>query len=104
VSLNRCEDALLHYVRAQADEHRYWHGRVLELDRQPDSLNERTARLERELRAYAAERSRSDRALGDAFGAGAVSLRNLAEYLLRTWPPPRPARRPASSPMPDGAR
>jgi len=97
VSLNRCEDAFLHYVRSQADELRFWQGRVLEVDGQPGPLADRTAALERELRAYAAERARSDRALAEAFGAGTVSLRNLAEYLLRAWPPPRPAKRPSSA-------
>lgn len=93
MSLNRCEDAFLHYVRSHADELRFWQGRVLEIDRLPSPLADRTAVLERELRAYAAERTRSDRALGESFGTGTVSLRNLAEYLLRTWPPPRPVKR-----------
>lgn len=96
VSLNRCEDAFLHYLRSQPDEHRFWHARVLEADRQPGPAEARTAELERALRAYAAERARSDLGLGEELGAGRISLRNLAEFLLRSWPPPRPTKRPAA--------
>jgi hypothetical protein len=95
VSLNRCEEAFLHYLRSHPDEHRFWHARVLAAAREPGPADARTAELERALRAYAAERTRSDAAQGDALGAGRVSLRNLAEYLLRTWPPPPPLKRPA---------
>jgi hypothetical protein len=97
VSLNRCEDAFLAYLRAHADEHRFWHARVLEVERLPRPLEDRTALLERELRDYAAERARSRPELADALGAGSVSLRNLAEYLLRLWPPPRPPKRQGSA-------
>lgn len=89
VSLNRCEDALLRYVRDHAEEQRYWSARVLVWDRAGGELESRAAGLERELRDYAAERGRADAALREAFGAGRVSLRNLAEYLLRLWTPPR---------------
>lgn len=90
MSLNRCEEAFLHYLRSHPDEERFWREQVLAADRGPGPAEERTAALERSLRAYAAERARSDPACGETLGAGQVSLRNLAEYLLRTWPPPRP--------------
>jgi len=95
VSLNRCEESLLRYVCDQADEKRHWTERVLRCERAGASRESCIADLERELRAYAAERGRADAALGEAFGAGRVSLRNLAEYLLTMWTPPRP--RPPSS-------
>lgn len=95
MSLNRCEESLLHYVRDRPDEHRFWSARVLELDRGEGSAGARVATLERELRAYAVERGRADPALLDTFGGGRVSLRNLAEYLLAVWTPPRPPRRRA---------
>lgn len=91
VSLNRCEEALLHYLRSNPDEQRFWHARVLAVDRSLDPREERTAELERALRAYARERARADASLDETLGAGHVSLRNLAELLLATWPPPRPA-------------
>jgi hypothetical protein len=92
VSLNRCEDALLRYVRTHPDEHRFWTARVLDLDRAGGSPAERTQALEGELRAYAAERIRADPGLADAFGAARTSLRNLAEHLLSAWTPPRPVK------------
>jgi hypothetical protein len=91
VSLNRCEDALLAYLRAHPDEERFWHGRVNACDRAEGSRESRAAGLERELRAYAAERGRADPSLREALGAGTVRLRNLAEYLLAAWTPPRVA-------------
>lgn len=96
MSLNRNEDELLRYLRRHPDEQRFWQARVLEIDRRPDSAEGRALTLERELRRYAAERAASDATLGEAIGAGQVSLRNLAEYLLRAWPPPREPRRPSS--------
>jgi hypothetical protein len=96
VSLNRCEEAFLHYLRSHPDEQRFWHTRVLAAASEDGPADERTAELERALRAYAAERTRSDAAAGATLGSGQVSLRNLAEYLLRTWPPPRPVKRPAA--------
>src|SRR5262245_1375361 len=85
VSLNRCEDALLHYLRANPDEQRFWTARVLAVDGGADSREEKTAMLERELRAYAAERAVADAGLREALGAGRVSLRNLAEHVLALW-------------------
>lgn len=99
MSLNRAEEALRHYFRSHPDEQRHWHARVLALANATAPSETRAGTLARELRAYAAERATADAALGEAFGAGSVSLRNLAELLLATWPPPRPRR--SSSQRPD---
>jgi hypothetical protein len=93
VSLNRCEDALLKYVRGRADEERFWRTRVLAIDGNGGPLEHRAAKLESDLRDYAAERARADATLHDKFGAGAVRMRNLAEYLLAVWTPPKGPRR-----------
>jgi hypothetical protein len=89
VSLNRCEDALLKYVRGRADEERFWRTRVLAIEGNGGPLERRAAELESDLRDYAAERARADATLQDTFGAGVVRLRNLAEYLLAVWTPPK---------------
>lgn len=89
MSLNRDEDLLLRYLHDHPDEERFWRARVLEIDRAATELPARTASLERELRAYAAERSRAEASLQRAFGTGPVSVRNLAEHLFRVWAPPR---------------
>lgn len=101
VSLNRCENALLHYLRAHPDEQRFWTARVLDVDRAALSREEKSATLERELRAYAAERAMADAVLRDGLGAGRVSMRNLAEHVLALWTPPR-ASASRSSPQPRG--
>lgn len=90
VSLNRCEEALLRYVRDRPDEKRFWSARVLAVDGAGGALEGRVAGLDRELRDYAAERGRADAALLDTFGGGRVSMRNLAEHLLFLWTPPKP--------------
>lgn len=95
VSLNRSEDALFDYLRAHADEERFWRSRVVELERASRSANSRAMRLANELREYALERGRANPSLEEALGAGRVSMINLAEYLLRVWttPAPRPKKR-----------
>jgi len=90
VSLNRCEEALLRYVSERPDEKRFWSARVLAVDGAGGALEARVAGLDRELRAYAAERGRADAALLDTVGGGRVSMRNLAEHLLHLWTPPKP--------------
>ena len=90
MSLNRCEEALLRYVTDRADEKRFWLARVLEWDRASGPLEARVAGLDGQLREYAAERGRADPSLADTFGAGRVSMRNLAEHLLGLWTPPKP--------------
>lgn len=93
MSLNRCEDAFLLYLRDHPDEQRFWQARVLDAARANAPDEQRAADLERALRDYAAERARSNPVLDETLGGGRVSLRNLAEYLLRTWPPAKPAKR-----------
>ncbi len=93
VSLNRSEDALLSYLRAHPDEERFWRARAQDLDRGPAAREDLGVLLERELRDYAAERVNVAPALRDAFGAGKVSLRNLAEYAILSWTTPRPAKK-----------
>lgn len=90
MSLNRCEESLLKYVRKHPDEERFWKARVLAIDEEGGPLERRAAALESELREYAAERSGTDAGLNDSFGAGVVRLRNLSEYMLAVWPPPKP--------------
>jgi hypothetical protein len=90
VSLNRAEDAVLSYMLAHADEERFWRARVLEIDRAGGALVARSNLLTRELQDYAAERAGSVAALRD-LAETRVSMRNLAEYLLFTWTPPKPA-------------
>lgn len=89
MSLNRCENALLAYLRDHPDETRFWTARVLEIDRAPGTPDSRASQLDQELRTYVAERTRADPSLIETIGNGIVSMRNFAEYLLAVWTPPR---------------
>lgn len=95
MSLNRCEQAIFDYWERHLDEKRHWQRKVMEITRLTRPADEVARGLERELRAYLAERSGHVPALRDAQGGGgrAVSLLNLSEYLVRLWgPEPKPKR------------
>ncbi|HEX9783898.1 MAG TPA: hypothetical protein VGA56_14340 [Opitutaceae bacterium] len=89
MSLNRSEDALLSYLRAHPDEERYWRTRVQDLERGGGAREELSKQLEREFKNYAEERATAAPMLRAEFGAGRVSMRNLAEFALFTWTTPR---------------
>jgi len=92
MSLNRCEQTVFEYWERAPDERRHWHGKVVALTRGGADMS--LARgLERELWAYAVERSPHVPALRELRleSGPKVSMLNLAEYLIRLWgPPPKP--------------
>ena len=92
MSLNRYEQILYDYVTAHPDEHRYWRDRVLELDHRSGRRESIVLELNSELWGYFEERSRHLNAFNTAVDphGGRISMLNLAEYLLATWPPPKP--------------
>jgi hypothetical protein len=94
MSLNRAEQRLFDYIQSRTEEVRYWRERVLEIDRQPVTRETLSRQLADDLSSYFEERSRHEVELRQEAGEAPrrVSLRNLAEYLLNTWPPPRPKR------------
>lgn len=95
MSLNRYEQAVFEYWERQPDEKRHWRAKIESATRGPAGMD--VARgLERELWAYAKERSPFVPALRDvAAGGGRVSFLNLAELLVRLWGPlPKPKPRP----------
>src|SRR5258708_37086948 len=97
MSLNQCEQMVDDYWQRQPDELRVWQSKVRSLagNRAPDpSL---VMALNADLWAYVEERS----AVASPFkewaahnGLRKTSMLNLAEYLLRIWLPPRPAKKP----------
>lgn len=96
MSLNRYEQAIFDYWARQPDEGRHWRAKVVEATAGGRGGAEVAWRLERELRAYAQERSAHVASLREfAAGAGRVSLLNLAEHLIRLWGPlPKPKKPP----------
>lgn len=98
MSLNRYEQTLLTYIEHHPEEGRFWRQKLQELvgERAGDTLGA-AGDLERALWEYYVERSQQVAALRDLNTGGLrrVSLRNLADYLLRVWGPPPKPKRPA---------
>jgi hypothetical protein len=95
MSLNRAEQRLFDYIQAQAEERQYWMRKVQSMSAEAADPAEAAARLDRELWRYNVERSAVVPVLREAAsreGMGRVSMRNLAELILRLWTAPKPTR------------
>lgn len=98
MSLNRHEHLLHDYLHAHADELRHWRDVVRREARDAADPHAASLTLERELWRYYEERAQVAepfRDLARREGLRRVSLRNLAELLIRLWaadvlPPPDP--------------
>jgi hypothetical protein len=94
MSLNRTEQLLFDYIQKNPDERQHWQEKVRTLAKiVPEERA--AATLEGELWRYYEERSRVAAPfleIARREGIRKISLRNLAEYLLRVWSPPRPKR------------
>ncbi len=99
MSLNRSEQMVHDYLQANPDEQRHWQGVVratAERERDPHAA---AAALDHDLWAYYQERAgvvSPFREEAAREGLRRISMRNLAEYLLRLWGPAR--KRPAGQP------
>lgn len=98
MSLNRSEQQLFEYIEANRDERHFWEYKVREFAAKAPEKSEAVVLIERELWRYFVERSAVVPRFKEAAareGLRRVSLKNLAEYVLRMWAPPRPVRRAA---------
>lgn len=99
MSLNRSEQRIYDYLQSQADERQYWKTKVQKTSGDSGDNADAAARvLELELWRYYVERSEVVAALRQAAqgeGAQRMSMRNLAELLLRLWVEPRPKPKPS---------
>ena len=97
MSLNRGEQVLCDYVESHPEERSFWVERVRRAAaQQPDRVGA-TRWLAEELQQYHAERLAMVPALAAQTTGGVLprtSLMNLAEYWLRLWAEPKPAKRP----------
>jgi hypothetical protein len=96
MSLNRSEQLVFDYLQTHPEERQHWREKVLAVERREPDPHAAAASLERELWRYYQERSQvapAFRGHGLSETTQRVSLRNLAEYLLRLWVPLRPKRR-----------
>ena len=96
MSLNRFEQTVFDYIQNHVDERQFWREKVREVaaaDRNHFAVG---GLLEIELRRYCLERSHVVAPIRDFVNASPnrLSLRNLAEHLLRIWGPVRPAKAP----------
>ena len=91
MALNQIEQRLFDYMQKNLDERHFWEQKVRALAAAHVDDFAAGAALDAEIRAYASERVRVVESLSD-MPAG-VSMRNLAEYLLRVWAPPRPKKK-----------
>ena len=90
MSLNRYEQMLLDYVRDHQDESDYWQGIVRDLGHTHPGRIGRVQELNRLLWSYFRERADHAPPFSDVFsreGQAAISMRNLAEYLIERWTP-----------------
>lgn len=97
VSLNRSEQRLHEYIEANREERHFWQQKVRKLQSELVDTAAVTHRLEAELWRYNVERSSVVRSLKEAAaheGLKRISLRNLADYLLRMWGMPLKPKKP----------
>jgi hypothetical protein len=100
MSLNKSEQRLFDYVQRHAEERHYWETKVREAAARLEPA-EASVALDAELWRYLEERASVVREFGEYRGAKRVSLRNLAEHLLRLWVEPR-VKKKSANPGPSG--
>ena len=98
MSLNRSEQLLHDYVQQHREERQFWQNKVRVIVTASADIPSAVARLDGELWRYFEERSSVVPVFVSAArscGTKRISMKNLAEYLVRLWTEPRP-RKPAA--------
>jgi hypothetical protein len=96
MSLNRSEQQVLAYIQRNPEERHYWEQKVRAVAVAEADVHAASLVLDAQLWGYVQERARvvaEFREYGPMPGSATakrISLRNLAEYLLRMWLPPKP--------------
>ena len=101
MSLNRNEQMVYDYLHAQPEERRHWEGVVKREASRATDPHSAAFSLEGELWRYYVERAavaEPFRGIARREGMARMSMRNLAELLLRLWAPPPPKTKPRSAP------
>jgi hypothetical protein len=101
MSLNRSEQALFDYIKGHPDERQYFQDKVHALVRANDEAPVAVARIDSELWRYYEERSSVVPAFKEAarmYGPKRISMKNLAELLVRLWVEPKPRKSNGSGP------
>jgi hypothetical protein len=95
MSLNNVEQILFDYLQHHTEERHFWQAKVRELMEKSDNDFAAATGLAQGLWMYYEERCRAVPLFHEAYareGLRRISLRNLAEHLMRIWGPVRPAR------------
>lgn len=98
MSLNRSEQMVFDYIQAHAEERQFWVDKVQKTSARAGDPHAAVFLLEGDLWGYFEERSgvaSPFREQARREGVQRTSMKNLAEYLLRLWAPPKPKKRPA---------
>jgi len=93
MSLNRSEQLVFDYVQTHAEERHHWMEKVRKAVAANGDEHAAAAHLAGELWHYYEERSAvvtSFREIAVREGLRRISMKNLAEYLIRVWTVPRP--------------
>ncbi len=101
MSLNAAEQMIFDYVQSHPEERHYWVEKVRTTLAQAGDEHVAAARLALELWRYYEERSavvQPFKGHAEREGARRISMKNLAEHLLRLWTPPR-RKQPAPPPL-----
>ena len=97
MSLNRSEQQLFEYIEGNREERQFWEHKVREFDAKLSDRALAACSIESELWRYFVERSAvvpKFKHAAEHEGLRRISLKNLAEYLLRIWGAPKVAKRP----------
>jgi hypothetical protein len=92
MSLNRTEQLLFDYIQNRPEERQHWEANVRKLEKAATDRHAAAVTLEGQLWRYYEERSGVAAPfleIARREGIRRISLRNLAEYLLRMWSPVR---------------
>ena len=98
MSLNSSEQRVFDYLQSHHEEGAFWREKVRTAAVRTPDEHAVAGRLEIELWRYYEERSAqvsSFREVARREGLQRISMRNLAELLLRLWSEPRPKKKPA---------
>jgi hypothetical protein len=92
MSLNRSEQLLYDYIQGASEERHHWTGKVQAIAKESIDTPTSVARIDSELWRYYLERSEVAPvfiAAARAYGTKRVSMKNLAEHLVRMWTEPK---------------
>lgn len=96
MSLNRSEQMIMDYVQSHAEERQYWQEKVRSTVRTCVNDAEAASLLDTDLWYYFRERSQvvePFKGFAKREGLQRTSMKNLAEYWIRVWMPPRPKKK-----------